>query len=77
RRAGEFVGSVAVAATSVTRSIGQVRVESVDRNTPPAILNAQVDPEWSEGDIARGTEVLLVSYDRPRRIYRVRPLPTD
>lgn len=77
RRPGEFVGSVGVAASLVSRTIGQVRVSSLDKNTPAALLNAQVDPEWTIDEIARGTEVMLVGYDFGRSLYRVRPLLTD
>lgn len=77
RRAGEFVGSTATAASLITRAIGQVRVERTGATDPAALLNAQLDPEWDQLEIQRGTEVLLVGYDRERRLYRVRPLLTD
>jgi membrane protein implicated in regulation of membrane protease activity len=75
RRSGEFVGQHGVTASLVTKSIGQVRVEPPGA-LPPAILNAAVDDTWPE-DIPRGAEVLLVAYDEPRGLYRIRPLVTD
>jgi hypothetical protein len=77
RRIGEYVGSPGVASSSITRTIGQVRIESPSRTTPDVIVNACVDPDCLMDDIARGTEVLVTSYDRTSGIYLVRPLLTS
>lgn len=75
RQPGEFVGQIGVAASLISHAIGQVRVDA-GPDTPPALLNAAVDPSHAE-EIPRGTEVLLVGYDQDRGLYRVAPTPTD
>lgn len=73
RRTGEFVGQLGVTASSVSSAIGQVTVDA-GPHTPPALLNAAVDPTHGR-EIPRGTEVLLVAYDRERGLYHVAPAP--
>lgn len=73
RRPGDFVRSVGTTVSLVTKTIGQVKVESSEKNAPDAIVNVYVDPTWAD-DIPRGVEVLLVEYDRTRNLYAVRPL---
>ena len=76
RRAGEFVNETGLTMSLVTHHIGQVQVTLPEKNAPSPLLNVCVDPEWT-GDLQRGTEVLLTSYDTTRHVYRVRPLITS
>jgi len=69
---GEFVGKSGKAASGITLSFGQVQVEEENSN---ALLNACVAPGASE--IERGTEVLLVGYDKERRIYLAISIPSE
>lgn len=88
RKAGEFVGSVGVAASLISSSIGQVRVAPPEPESPEALLNACVDPEWvrlhldrqkdanqpyDPVTIPREAEVVLIGYDSTRHLYLVQP----
>lgn len=72
KQPGEFVRKSGKAASRITSSFGQVQVEEENDHS---LLNACVAPDTS--DIERGTEVLLVGYDKERRIYLAIPLPSE
>jgi len=71
RTAADFVGEVGTAASVLTHSIGQIRLEATSKY-PLTILTARLDTRVP-GDVPRGTEVLLVGYDADRNTYIVTP----
>lgn len=70
RSPGEFVGCTGVAITSITHTIGQIKV-TPENGGPAVILNGCLSQDRSPL-IQRDTEVFLAAYDGNRNLYLVR-----
>lgn len=72
---GALTGSVGIAVTSVTRSIGQVRAElNTGTHFLPVIANCRLSSKAAEDSVPRGTELFIETYDTTTRIYEVAPI---
>lgn len=71
KKPSDFVGEVGVTASTVSHSIGQVRLDAAD-GRPSTVLTARLlagDP----GPLPRGVSVLIVSHISEKNLYIVTP----
>ena len=74
RKPGDFLDSVGFASSTLTHSIGQVRLDATEKH-PQTTLIARLAPSVPD-DLPSETEVLIVGHDTASNIYIVVPNDT-